>query len=81
MYGSPGYARRSTSTGIATLAMSSNATRRPYRLPSFMRTEVALTASLVNVTPSPTSVTMYVTSTVRSTRRAIRRANEMEPSR
>ena len=61
--------------------MSRSATRSPYRLPSFMRTEVALTASLVNVTPSPTSVTMYVTSTVRSTRRATTRANEMEPSR
>ena len=46
-----------------------------------MRTEVALTASLVKVTPSPTSVTMKVTSTDRSTRRATTRANEMEPSR
>ena len=42
---------------------------------------MALTESLVNVTPSPTTVSIFVTSAVGSTRPATILANEMEPSR
>ena len=46
-----------------------------------MRTAVALTESLVNVAPSPSSVTIRVTSADGFTTRATSLANEMEPTR
>ena len=61
--------------------MSSRPVRIPQRRPTFIRTAVALAEVLVKTFPSPTTVSMIVTSTVGSIRPATIRANESEPSR